>query len=198
MNTPKTLAKIGSVYIEEAILAILEDAEGNLLPQEISERLGIPTDTDGILRLANAIVLGFLTKLKLEGRVQDTDERPNVPRRWSLRDAPLDSDEDLLTDDNTQNALETLKQSVLQVLYEGTDVVYEKSRYPQGYADGRILKAGEIREKLNILQPQLVCASTNALIHGILDHLRDDGHAYHYVSQGWAITEKGISVIEDS
>ncbi len=88
MNTPKTLAKIGSVYIEEAILAILEGEEG-LLPQEISERLGIPTDTDGILRLANAIVLGFLTKLKLEGRVQDTIERPNIPRRWSLPDVSL-------------------------------------------------------------------------------------------------------------
>ena len=45
MNTPKTLAKIGSVYIEEAILAVLEDEKG-LLPQEISERLDIPTDTD--------------------------------------------------------------------------------------------------------------------------------------------------------
>ena len=88
MNTPKTLAKIGSVYIEEAILAILEGEEG-LLPQEISERLGIPTDTDGILRLANAIVLGFLTKLKLEGQVQDTIERPNIPRRWSLPDVSL-------------------------------------------------------------------------------------------------------------
>lgn len=192
MNTPKTLAKIGSVYIEEAILAVLEGEEGNLLPQEISEHLGIPTDTDGILRLANAIVLGFLTKLKLEGRVQDTDERPNVPRRWSLADAPLGSDEDLLTNDNTQNALETLKGSVLQVLYEETDIVYKKSPYP----DGRILKAGQIREKLNILRPRLVSASTNSLIHGILDHLQHDGHAYHYVSAGWGITEKGVSVLE--
>ena len=88
MNTLKTLAKIGSVYIEEAILAVLEDEEG-LLPGEISERLGIPTDTDGILTLANAIVLGFLTKLKLEGWVQDTIERPNIPRRWSLPDVSL-------------------------------------------------------------------------------------------------------------
>ena len=71
MNTPKTLAKIGSVYIEEAILVVLEGEEG-LRPEEISERLGIPTNTDGILRLANAVVLGFLTKLKLEGRVQYT------------------------------------------------------------------------------------------------------------------------------
>ena len=28
MNTPKTLAKIGSVYIEEAILAVLEGEAG--------------------------------------------------------------------------------------------------------------------------------------------------------------------------
>ena len=85
MNTPRGMAQIGIAYFEEAILAVLEDEEG-LLPNEISERLGIPTETDGILQLANAIVLGFLTKLKLEGRVQDTDERPNVARRWSLPD----------------------------------------------------------------------------------------------------------------
>lgn len=30
MNTPKTLAKIGSVYIEEAILAVLEGEEGKI------------------------------------------------------------------------------------------------------------------------------------------------------------------------
>lgn len=88
MNTPKTLAKIGSVYIEEAILGVLE-GESGLLPGDISEQLDIPTETDGKLKLANAIVLGFLTKLKLEGRVQDTDERPNVPRRWSLPDTQL-------------------------------------------------------------------------------------------------------------
>ena len=107
-----------------------------------------------------------------------------------------------IMNNNTRNefasyGLDILKRSVLLVLYEGTDIVYEKSPYPQ-YPSGRVLKAVQIREKLNILQPRLVCASTSSLIHGILDHLRHDGHAYHYVSEGWGITEKGISVIEGS
>ena len=63
--------------------------------------------------------------------------------------------------DNTRNefasyGLEILKRSVLLVLYGSTDIVYEKSRYPQ-YSNERILKAGQIREKLNILQPLRVC-----------------------------------------
>lgn len=100
--------------------------------------------------------------------------------------------------DNTRNTfasmgLEILKRSVLLVLYEGTDIVYERS--PHG--PGRILTAGQIRQRLDLLQPQYVCASTNALIHGILDHLYHDGHAYHYVGVGWGITEEGVSVIED-
>ena len=104
MNTPKTLAKIGSVYIEEAMLAVLEGEEG-LRPGDISEQLGIRTETDGILRLTNAIVLGFLTKLKLEGRVQDTEERPNAPRRWSLPSTGLydqSPDETLLLKEKTK------------------------------------------------------------------------------------------------
>ena len=102
--------------------------------------------------------------------------------------------------DNTRNefasyGLEILKRSVLLVLYEGTDIVYERSPYPQKYPDRRILQAEQIREKLNILQPRLVVANTNSLIHGLLDHLQHNGHAYHYVSQGWAITEKGVKAI---
>ena len=182
MNTPKTLAKIGSVYIEEAILAVLEGEEG-LLPHEISERLGIPTDTDGILRLANAVVLGFLTKLKLEGRVQDTDEPPNVQRRWSLPDARLDSDEELLTNDNTQNALETLKQAVLQVLYE------QHASGEQPY-----LGFNDIHEALSI---DRVPNTDDYFIHGILLRLQADGHAEWFGARGlWKITETGISVIE--
>ena len=108
-----------------------------------------------------------------------------------------------IMNNNTRNefasyGLDLLKRSVLLVLYEGKDIVYEKSPYPQGYPDGRILKAGQIREELNILQPRLVCANINSLIHGILDHLRHNGHAYRYVSAGWGITEKGVLVIEDS
>ena len=101
--------------------------------------------------------------------------------------------------DNTRNefasfGLDILKRSVLLVLYEETDTVYGKPLYP----NGRILKAGQTREKLNILQPRLVSANTNSLIYGILDHLRYDGHAYHYLGNGWGITEKGVSVIEGS
>ena len=106
-----------------------------------------------------------------------------------------------IMNNNTRNefasyGLDILKRSVLLVLYEETDIVYEKSPYPQGYPDGHILKAGQIREKLNILQPLRVCANTNSLIHGILDYLRHDGHAYHYIGDGWGITERGVSVIE--
>ena len=46
---------------------------------------------------------------------------------------------------NTRNefasyGLDILKRSVLLVLYEGTDIVYEKSLYPQ-YPSERVLKA---------------------------------------------------------
>ena len=104
MNTPKMFAKIGSVYMEEAILAVLEGEEG-LRPEEISERLGIPTETDGTLRLANAVVLGFLTKLKLEGRVQDTDEPPNVARRWSLPGVPSENSRVKTSNERTSKEL---------------------------------------------------------------------------------------------
>ena len=129
MNIPKTLAKIGSVYIEEAILVVLEGEEG-LRPEEISERLGIPTETDGILCLANAIVLGFLTKLKLEGRVQDTDERPNVPRRWSLPNATLGSDGELLTVDWTVDRFnELLNSQEYSGFYESRNQVERLSEF---------------------------------------------------------------------
>ena len=105
--------------------------------------------------------------------------------------------------DNTRNAfasygLEILKRSVLLVLYEGTDMIHETSTYSYGYPTGRVLTAKQIREKLDILQPPRGVVSTNALIRGILDYLRHDGHAYHYVDVGWGITEEGIRIIEGS
>lgn len=182
MNTPKTLAKIGSVYIEEAILAVLEE-EAGLRPEEISERLGIPTETDGILRLANPVVLGFLTKLKLEGRVQDTDELPNVAGRWSLPAPRLDSDEELDINDNPQNALETLKQAVLQALYEQ----HASGEHPY-------LGFNDIHEVLSI---ERIPNTNDYFVHGILLRLLDDGHAEWLGERGlWQITEAGISVIE--
>ena len=79
------------------------------------------------------------------------------------------------------------------MLYEGTEVAY-KVLLP---AQGRVLTAGDIRERLGILRPRVVSGNINALFHGVLDHLQHDGHAHHYLGQGWAITEKGVSVIED-
>ena len=57
-----------------------------------------------------------------------------------------------IMNNNTRNefasyGLDILKRSVLLVLYEGTDIVYEKSPYSR-YPNGRILKAGQIREEL--------------------------------------------------
>ena len=100
--------------------------------------------------------------------------------------------------DKTRNefasyGLEILKWVVLEVLYEGTYIVYEKSPYEPE----RTLTAGQIRQRLDLLLPRRVCASTNALIHGILDHLYHEGHAHHYVGVGWGITEEGVSVIEN-
>ena len=102
--------------------------------------------------------------------------------------------------DNTRNkfasyGLEILKRSVLLVLYEAIEVIPNRG-YP--LQRKRLLTAGQIREKLDIMLPQSRCASTNSLIHGILDYLRQDGHAYHSVRRGWQITEEGIKVIEGS
>ena len=79
------------------------------------------------------------------------------------------------------------------MLYEGTEVADQRSPYAQGL----VLTAGAIREQLGILRPRLISGNVNALIQGVLDHLQHDGHAHHYNHQGWAITEKGVSVIEN-
>ena len=102
-----------------------------------------------------------------------------------------------IMNNNTRNefascGLDILKRLMLLVLYEGTDIVYEKSPYAQG----RVLTAGAIREQLDILRPRVISGNVNALIQGVLDHLQHHGQAHHYQSQGWAITEKGVSVIE--
>ena len=100
--------------------------------------------------------------------------------------------------ENTRNAfasygLEILKRSVLLVLYEQTEIADKVSPYPQG----RVLTAGAIRERLDILRPLVISGNVNALIQGVLDHLQHHGYAHHYSSHGWAITEKGVSLIED-
>ena len=102
--------------------------------------------------------------------------------------------------DNTRNkfasyGLEILKRSVLLVLYEAIEVIPNRG-YP--LRRKRLLTAGQIRERLDIIQPRPVCANTNSLIYGILDYLRHDGHAYHNVGSGWQITEEGVKAIEGS
>ena len=69
---PKQLARIGMFYIEEAILDLLLEAEMDkrqgLGPTEISRRLGTLL-SGGNFR--DAIVAGFLEKLKNEGLVNN-------------------------------------------------------------------------------------------------------------------------------
>ncbi|MYE89946.1 hypothetical protein F4X33_13225 [Candidatus Poribacteria bacterium] len=69
---PKQLARIGVFYIEEAILDLLLEAEMDnrqgLGPTEISKRLGTLL-SGGNFR--DAIVAGFLEKLKNEGLIKN-------------------------------------------------------------------------------------------------------------------------------
>ena len=95
--------------------------------------------------------------------------------------------------ENTRNAfasygLEILKRSVLLVLYEGTDV------YP---LQGRVLKPSEISKELDIPSVQNPATRQHHLVCGILDQLANEEHAYRYIHEGWCITEKGVSLIED-
>lgn len=89
------------------------------------------------------------------------------------------------------HGLEILKHSVLLVLYELTDV---HERTP--YASGRILRQGQISHLLGIPYIQNPSGNVNSLIQGVLDQLKHDKCAHHYNNQGWAITEKGVSMIE--
>ena len=88
--------------------------------------------------------------------------------------------------------VEALKRSVLLVLYERTDIVYEESPY----GPERTLKQKEFSKHLGISPPQVTSSDRHALFYGILDHLREDELAYHYVGIGWGITEKGVKAIE--
>ena len=90
--------------------------------------------------------------------------------------------------DNTRNefasfGLEILKRSVLLVLYE--QQVYSPHK--------PYLRLTDVRERPGL--PRL--CEHNSLIHGILMHLADDGHAEWLTYGGlWQITEEGASVIE--
>ena len=92
--------------------------------------------------------------------------------------------------DNTRNefasfGLEILKKSALLVLYALRD-------------EKLFVRQDEIRERLGIpkIDYSYDQARHNALIFGILMHLKDDGYAYHNSGYGWQITPEGVSVIE--
>ena len=70
-------------------------------------------------------------------------------------------------------------------------VLYEETR------DGGLIKQGEISNSLDIPYVRFPSANTYSLIQGILDHLKNDGHAHHENYRGWQITEQGVSLIED-
>ncbi len=83
--------------------------------------------------------------------------------------------------------LEMLKRAVLLVLYDETSP-----------SEGRI-RQDEVRKRLGIKRIDYSAdpARHNALIFGILMHLKDDGYAYHNSGYGWQITEEGVALIED-
>ena len=82
--------------------------------------------------------------------------------------------------------LETLKRSVLLVLYQ----------QPLDYAGKhrRTLSQNTIRQRLGIPK-QLY--TPNRLVRGILDILQEDEYVEFFGEGHWRITEKGVSVIED-
>ena len=82
--------------------------------------------------------------------------------------------------------LEILKRSVLLVLYDTTS------------PSGGVIRQDEVRKQLGIKNINYFdSARHNALIYGILSHLRDDGYVYHNVGYGWQITEEGVLLIKD-
>ncbi|RKU21058.1 hypothetical protein C6499_22830 [Candidatus Poribacteria bacterium] len=82
--------------------------------------------------------------------------------------------------------LEILKRAALLVLYDTTSP-----------SEG-LIQQDEVRKRLGIKNVDTFdSARHNALIYGILSHLRDDGYAYHNVGYGWRITEEGVLLIED-
>jgi len=84
--------------------------------------------------------------------------------------------------------LKMLKEAVLFVLYE-------ESAKGKAYAESW-LQPEAIREALGIPRPSEVSANTNALIFGILDHLREAGLVFHVERCGWQITMDGVEAVE--
>lgn len=102
--------------------------------------------------------------------------------------------------EETRQALEGLKRSVLLVLYQ---------QWREKTEERRCLKIAEIYQRLGIkrLTPKDDDTKHDHLIHGILVRLRKEGCALHAQDAGaddakkkgeWQITAKGIAVIQGS
>ena len=80
MDTPKAFARLGIVYLEEAILTAMGDEA--LMPSQISKRLGILGYPEGATQERYKIVRGILQRLAKDGRV----ERHHHGHRWKRTD----------------------------------------------------------------------------------------------------------------
>ena len=80
-------------------------------------------------------------------------------------------------------ALFSLKEVVLEMLYEARD--------------GGLINPAEIREHLGIPNITDPTVATNALIFGVLDHLKQEGSVSHTLNEGWEITDEVASLLDD-
>ena len=70
------LARRGMVYLEEAVLTVLREAEYPLQPAEVAEQAGLfCNNTKG--RKTNCLTQGILDKLEAEGLVRCHWSQPN-------------------------------------------------------------------------------------------------------------------------
>lgn len=83
--TSKQIGKLGVFYLQEAVLAILEESPEGLKPGEISKRLGIGPYADQRMSHSYGIVHGILVKLKTEGLTQRVNEEDSSEHRWQLQ-----------------------------------------------------------------------------------------------------------------
>ncbi len=96
MNTYKTQARMGLLFLKEVVLEVLLDAqsEGMMLqPKEINERIGIPDTAGDRSSSTSSLILGVLRHLEAEGRVshiyqqgtykwQISEEEANARKVW--------------------------------------------------------------------------------------------------------------------
>ena len=81
------MSKFGIFYLQEAVLAILEEApEEGLKTIEISERLNIPRyENNEGYRADRRIIHGILIKLESEDLAQEVEREHGEHRRWKLQ-----------------------------------------------------------------------------------------------------------------